>query len=67
MAFGLFGFNVPSLIASSWGPSNRPGIDTLIQLQANAATLRVLSSVTDTDGEVNIPSSIGRPILYIER
>ena len=66
MAFGLFGFNVPSLIASSWGPSNRPGIETLIQFVANAATLSVLSSVNDT-GEVNIPASIGRPILYIER
>ena len=38
-----------------------------MQLVANAATLSVLSSVNDTDEEVSIPSSIGRPILYIER
>lgn len=66
MAFGLFGLRDPSLIASSWGPSNRPGIETLMQLVANAATLSVLSSVNDTDEEDSIPSSIGIPILYIE-
>ena len=67
MALGLLGLRVPSLIASSWGPSNRPGIETLMQLVANAATLRVLSSVNDTDEEDSIPPSIGRPILYLCR
>merc|ERR1719253_820347 len=54
----------PSRIASSCGPSSRPGTDTAMTFVANTATLRDFRRARDADEE-SAASSIGRPIVRV--